>query len=69
MAKHRRLSIRRKSSDPPLFLHLPSNQKIVIGNGAEKRGLIAAVWGSQTAKTQVARYGNGFIFDMNRLGW
>ena len=69
MAEYRRLSIRRKSSDPLLFLHLLSDQKIVIGNGAEKRGLVAAVWGSQKAKNEIARYGNGFIFDMNRLGW
>ncbi|CAD6579499.1 MAG: hypothetical protein ASARMPRED_009159 [Alectoria sarmentosa] len=46
-----------------------SQYDIVIGNGAEKRGLIAAVWASKKAKSEVLRYGNGFIFDGNRIGW
>lgn len=42
---------------------------IIIGSGTEKRGLIAAVWASKKAKSEVLRYGNGFIFDGNRIGW
>lgn len=42
---------------------------VIIGSGAEKRGLNAAVWGSKTVKTQIARYGPGFIFDGSRIGW
>ena len=40
-----------------------------MGSGVEKRGLIQAVWASRQAKSEIARYGNGFIFDMNQIGW
>ncbi len=53
----------------PCFSSVTEQPKIVIGSGAEKRGLIAAVWGSKKVKSELGRYGNGFIFDMNRIGW
>ncbi|MCJ1470295.1 hypothetical protein MMC07_008940 [Pseudocyphellaria aurata] len=40
--------------------------QIVIGNGAEKRGLIRSVWASKKVKQEL---GNGFIFDGNKIGW
>ena len=39
---------------------------IMIGSGAEKRGLITAVWNSQAIQTKL---GDGFIFDGNKIGW
>ena len=69
MAQYRRLSIRCKSSLSTVLLHLLTNKKVVIGSGAEKRGLNTAVWSSNKVKAQVARYGAGFIFDGNRIGW
>ncbi|KAF6219194.1 hypothetical protein HO133_005019 [Letharia lupina] len=42
---------------------------IVIGNGAEKRGLIQAVWASKKVKSEISQYGPGFIFDVSHLGW
>ncbi len=41
-------------------------QQVVIGNGAEKRGLIKSVWDSKTVQ---AKIGPGFIFDGNKIGW
>lgn len=40
--------------------------EILIGTGAEKRGLIRAVWESKGLKQAL---GGGFIFDGNRLAW
>ena len=54
---------------PLLCLQLLSITKIVIGSGAEKRGLVAAVWTSQKVKSEIQRYGPGFIYDMNKIGW
>jgi len=50
---------------------LPSNIKVfqyevLIGSGAEKRGLIKKVWASQAVKKAL---GSGWIFDGNRLAW
>ena len=28
-----------------------------------------AVWASNKVKSEILRYGNGFIFDSNRIGW
>ena len=39
---------------------------VVIGSGAEKRGLIKKVWNSKEIQSQL---GNSFIFDGNRLAW
>ena len=41
---------------------------IIIGSDTEKRGLLAGVGGSKNAKSEVLRYGNGFIFDGKRIG-
>ena len=43
--------------------------KIVIGSGDEAKGLNRAVWASNKAKNEMPRYGPGFIFDGNRIGW
>lgn len=40
--------------------------EVLIGNGAEKRGLIKSVWESKGLKQAL---GTGFIFDGNRLAW
>jgi eukaryotic translation initiation factor 2C len=40
--------------------------KVLIGSGAEKRGLIKAVWESTAVQTAI---GKGFIFDGNKIGW
>ncbi|KAI5204824.1 Piwi-domain-containing protein [Aureobasidium subglaciale] len=40
--------------------------QVMVGTGAEKRGLIKAVWASKTTKEQL---GNGWIFDGNSLAW
>lgn len=40
--------------------------KVLIGNGAEKRGLISNVW---DAKSFQNKRGGGWIFDGNRLAW
>ncbi len=53
----------------PTFSSVTGQPKVVVGSGDEKRGLIAAVWGSKKVKSEIARYGAGFIFDMNRIGW
>lgn len=39
---------------------------VQIGNGAEKRGLITAVWGSQRVSTSLT---TAWIFDGNQLAW
>jgi eukaryotic translation initiation factor 2C len=39
---------------------------VFIGNGAEKRGLIKAVWESKIVQQAI---GKGFIFDGNKLAW
>ena len=43
--------------------------KIVIGSGAEAKGLNRAVWASKTVKDETAPYQPGLIFDGNRLAW
>ena len=43
--------------------------KIVIGSGAEAKGLNAAVWASKTVKDEMTRYQPGLIYDGNRLAW
>ncbi|KAL9128364.1 MAG: hypothetical protein Q9217_002943 [Psora testacea] len=39
---------------------------VLIGSGAEKRGLVMAVWESSAVQNAV---GQSFIFDGNKLGW
>ena len=51
------------------LFQLLSITKVVVGSGTEKRGLIAAVWASQKTKSEILRYGDGFIYDMNQIGW
>ncbi|KAI5239632.1 Piwi-domain-containing protein [Aureobasidium subglaciale] len=40
--------------------------QVMVGTGAEKRGLIKAVWNSKATKEQL---GTGWIFDGNSLAW
>lgn len=40
--------------------------EVLVGSGAEKRGLITKVWNSRTV---TAALGQGWIFDGNRLAW
>ncbi|KAK7521474.1 Piwi domain-containing protein [Phyllosticta citriasiana] len=39
---------------------------VIIGSGNEKRGLIKAVWQSQTVSTKLGR---GWLFDGNKIAW
>ena len=43
--------------------------KVVIGSGAEAKGLNRAVWASKTVTDETTRYRPGLIFDGNRLAW
>jgi eukaryotic translation initiation factor 2C len=47
--------------DKPIYQY-----QIHVGSGAEKRGLIKAVWNSQATKTAL---GEGWIFDGQSLAW
>lgn len=40
--------------------------QVMVGTGAEKRGLIKAVWNSKQTKSHI---GDGWIFDGNTLAW
>ena len=44
--------------------------QVMIGNGVEKRGLIAKVWQSKAVQQELGKGGpGGFIFDKNKLAW
>lgn len=49
-----------------LWALLTYQLQVLIGSGAEKRGLIKTVWESQAIKNAI---GKGFIFDGNKIGW
>lgn len=51
---------------PARGILLTCHAKVLIGSGAEKRGLIKNLWESKAIKAAI---GKGFIFDGNKIGW
>lgn len=46
-----------------------TNIKVVIGEGAEKMGLIKKVWESKTVKRELAKHGKFWLWDGNKIAW
>lgn len=43
--------------------------KINIGNGAEKKGKIMAVWYSKAVQNKLRQYPSPFLWDGNKIAW
>lgn len=52
-----------------LNFQILTNIKVMIGEGAEKMGLIKKVWESKTVKRELAKHGKFWLWDGNQIAW
>jgi eukaryotic translation initiation factor 2C len=53
----------------PIHPLTASLSQILIGNGAEKRGLIDKVWKSRTVQQRITAFSPYWLWDGNKIAW